>query len=678
MGKARGGGQLIKEQKTMKDFLKYTLAVCFGLCLFFGACFVGFMSVFIGVTTAMSQYKKPVSGGVLVVDLSNPITECASGDSLLAHLEGGSRSIGLFEACSSIRAAAKDNMISAVLVCGSSDSAIGAMSLSAASEIRNELEFFKTSGKPVYAYLENPNLLDYYLASCADEIMLNPAGELTIAGLSVRGAYFKGALEKYGVGVQVVKAGKYKNYSDTFLSDKMSEEDKSHMKEILEYLWGCMSESILLSRGVSLEALDKIAAQKGVLSAREALSLKLADTLAPKDEVIDKLSDQVGYNTVKRSFNQCSLSEYAMDGRTARFFKRELAASPAAPSASNSENKGDTPNSSGAGAKDLKPQKADAKTAADQQEGGKIDPAKEALKAKLAARRYSRFPTGYKSIALVYLNGEIKDGPSDNSGISSEETASFLRWLRKGSSVSAVVLRVDSPGGSAFGSELIRREVELLAKEKPVVVSFGSVAASGAYWLSTPAKLIFCDELSIVGSIGVFGLMFNVEKLANSFGVTFDGVGTSPLAGMLDISKPKTPQQMRILQKRVDDVYAQFIDVVSKGRKLDVARVRALADGRVHCASKAKELGLVDEIGGLYAAMECARNLGGIQEGCQIEIYPNPLSFKSLFAEMFSDISSPFAKNADFRNPNDVLRRIKSLCGQDGVCARMPMIVEIE
>ena len=671
------------------DFLKSTAAVFIGLCLFFGTCisalivFVLMVAVFSAGTRNMASHSR---GGILVVNLSNPIVESSSEASAFARLNRIPDSIGLYEATARIRAAAKDNLILGVLVCGSTSSGAGETSLSAVSEVRRELESFKASGKPVFAYLENPNLADYYLASCANEIILNPEGEFSLKGLYAGGIYLKGALEKCGVGVQVVKAGKFKNYADMFLSDKMSAEDKSHMKEILDFLWGKIVGEISKSRGISVADLNRIALEEGIFSAKRALSLRLADFLLPKDEVISRLSEVAGFSGIIESFNQCSILDYGKGGKTDSIFAKRGGNlnETALPKTCNLGMESAAKGISEKPVLQADLSQADMGEAAKEEPSfdvakSEVDPQPERINAQLAKNRYSKLKSRVRrdAIAVVYLKGEIYDSSSDRNGISAVDASALLRSLRLDANIKAVVLRVDSPGGSAFGSELIRREVELLTKEKPVVASFGSVAASGAYWFSAPASEIFCDDLSIVGSIGVFGLMFNVEKLAGSFGVAFDGVGTSPLADIYNFSRPKTPRQIEILQKRVDEVYSQFIEIVSTGRKLDKAHVKTLADGRVHDAGKALELGLVDKIGGLYQAMECAAKLGGLTYGCPIEVYPRPRTLEMIFIDAFAEFSAPFAKSADLGNPRMLLKRVKSLCGKDGVCARMPLMLEI-
>ena len=227
-------------------------------------------------------------------------------------------------------------------------------------------------------------------------------------------------------------------------------------------------------------------------------------------------------------------------------------------------------------------------------------------------------------IALVYAEGEIVDGEGQIGEIGGSELSRTLRRLRQDPNVKAVVLRVNSPGGSASASEVIQREVRLIREVKPLIVSMGSYAASGGYWISAPADRIFAESSTITGSIGVFGLQFDVQRLAADFGVSFDTVKTGRFADALTITRPKTPEEMAVLQRMVDWIYGEFVAKVAEGRKLTPEQVEAIAQGRVWSGREALARGLVDEIGGLEAAVAHAAKRAGLRLVARSDINANP------------------------------------------------------
>lgn len=226
-------------------------------------------------------------------------------------------------------------------------------------------------------------------------------------------------------------------------------------------------------------------------------------------------------------------------------------------------------------------------------------------------------------IAIVFAEGEIVDGNGSSTQIGGNSLSRQLRRLRMDPAVKAVVLRVNSPGGSAVASDLIQREIILIQKEKPVVVSMGYVAASGGYWISAYSNRIFAEPNTITGSIGVFGLLPNVKRLANSVGITWDSVQTSKLGAMQTLSRPKTEAELARIQTSVDMIYSEFIRKVSEGRRLKPEFVNEIAQGRIWSGKEAIKLGLVDELGGLGQAIDHAVLISKLGDDYQID-YPQP------------------------------------------------------
>ena len=248
-------------------------------------------------------------------------------------------------------------------------------------------------------------------------------------------------------------------------------------------------------------------------------------------------------------------------------------------------------------------------------------------------------------VAVVYAEGDIVDGDADATGyIGGDRFARELRRLREDGSVKAILLRVNSPGGSALASEVIQRELALTRQAgKPVVVSMGTVAASGGYWITTAADRVFAEPNTITGSIGVFGLLPSIQGLANSYGVTFDGVKTGKYADLFTISRPKTPDELNVVQGFVDHIYGEFLDRVATARKLPREQVQEIAQGRVWSGEQAIKLGLVDEIGGLEKALAFTKTKAGLPTNAKIVEYPAPKELAEELSEWLAGERRPVA-----------------------------------
>lgn len=247
---------------------------------------------------------------------------------------------------------------------------------------------------------------------------------------------------------------------------------------------------------------------------------------------------------------------------------------------------------------------------------------------------------GPRRIAVMYAEGEIVDGEGKPGEVGGDKFSRELRAMRLDAGVKAVVLRVNSPGGSVTASEAIQREVRLTRKVKPVVVSMGSYAASGGYWISTYADRIFAEPTTITGSIGVFGIQFDVQKLANDFGVTFDSVKTGKFADAATITRPKTPEELAVAQDMVDWIYGQFIAKVAESRHLSRAFVEDIAQGRVWSGTEATKLGLVDELGGLDAAVTAAALQARLGTSYRLVEYPRKREFSEVVRDLLEKVPS--------------------------------------
>lgn len=515
-------------------------------------------------------------GSALVVDLSINLVDTppdADPSATLRALLGADKqdALSLRDWINALNAAKHDPRIGSILVTGSFKPRGWGTSFASLREARAALENFKSSGKPVIAYLDNPSLRDLYVASVADEVIFHPFTSVMIAGLSSESFYLGNAFEKYGIGVQMIVCGDYKSAGEMFSRSNMSEFEREARTALLNGIWDELGSKIAGDAGLEPDALADLATTEPIIQSARAVELGLADSTAYFDEIIVKMEAIAGRDTDIKSFKQVNLFNFA-----------------------NQVN---------------------------------VEQSTKATSSK----------TEKKEIAIVYAEGEIVDGEGEFGVIGGDKLSRTLRMLRKDENVAAVVIRVNSPGGSAFASEVILREVRLLRDAKPVVVSMGGVAASGGYWISLGADRIFAEPTTVTGSIGVVGLVAHVEKFAADWGVTFDGVKTGPHADLFTMTRPRTASEMAMIQAEADSIYDEFLARVSQERRLSLEETKSLAGGRVWVGSTAHSLGLVDQLGGLEDALNYAISTTSLYEDAYTVVeYPRKKSLTEAFTEALS------------------------------------------
>jgi protease-4 len=612
----------------MKNFFTSFFATLTALIVFMvGAVVVCLL--FIGAVAAMS-HKEPVTvedGSYLVFDVSGGIVDTPTQNEGMAEfLEAlggeGRHTMQLRQVTRALEAAATDKSIKGLYLTGSVQSLAYGSGYATLKEVRQAIETFRASGKPVKAYLRYAGTRDFYLASAASELTLDPYGVLLLPGLASQPMFFAGAFEKFGIGVQVTRVGKYKSAVEPYTRKDMSPENREQIQKLIDDVWRELTVTIEGSRKLPAGAFQKIVDAKGLIRADAALQARLVDRVVYHDEVLAELKKETGRAGSDKPFKQIALKEYA------------------------------------------------------KMVGGNGLVARRTGQDKIVVS-----PGGRGRVAIVYAEGEIVDGTGHEEGyVFGEKTARLLREIRQDDDVKAVVLRVNSPGGSVSASEEIAREVTLLGKNKTLVVSMGSLAASGGYWISTQSDRIFAEPTTITGSIGVFGMFMNFQGLMNDkLGLTFDTVKTGKFADAATITRPKTPEELAIFQDSVDWVYDQFLGKVTKGRKLDRAVVEEIAQGRVWSGSEALKLGLVDEIGGLDAAIKYAANKAKLGDNCKVTEYPKAKPF----AEQFADALDPRKREQSFAGPiglllNQATAELKALGrfnDPSGLYARLPFDV---
>ncbi len=617
----------------MKNFFSSFFGALLALVVFvFGG---GLLCFLILIALAAASGEKPVQvekGSWLVFDFTANIQDAPEQmegiEELMEAFGGGKapRRLQLRPVVRALRAAAKDDDIAGLYLTGDFAPAGYGTGYAALREVRAAIEEFKAAGKPVKGYFTFPTTREYYLASAADELVLDVYGALAMPGLASQPMFLAGAFEKLGVGVQVTRVGKYKSAVEPYTRKDMSPENRAQVQKLLDDVWGELAGTVAGARKLEREAFQKIMDTEGLIRADEAVKLRLADRAAYYDEVQAELKAKTGVKGANKSFKQIGLKQYS-----------RLV-------------------SSGG----LEAKRAGA---------GKLDPAK-----------------GGERVAIVYAEGPIVDGQGEEQGVVFGETyAKEVRRLRLDDKVKAIVLRVNSPGGSASASEAIQRELRLAAKDKPVVVSMGTVAASGGYWISTYSARIFAEPATITGSIGVFGMFLNFQELANDkLGLTFDTVKTGKFADTLSPVRPKTEDELAVAQKHVDWIYEQFLGKVADARKLDRAAVHEIAQGRVWSGAEAVKLGLVDELGGLAEAVKHAAAAAGLGDSFRVSEYPQKKQLIEALAEALG--KQPREAGASVAGPlGGLLRRAQAeleTLGQfndpRGVYARLPFDLRLK
>jgi protease-4 len=605
----------------MKNFFTSMLGTLVALFLFSFGGFLLFCGV-VGAIISIGAQKQTStarleSGSYLVFDLSTNITDTPPTFDFGALFAGPDSErdghLQLRTVLRAIRTAAGDSRIAGIWVKGSLHPAGYGSGYAALREVRAALTAFRASGKPVKAFLEEADTRDYYLASAANEIVLDPYGDLYLPGLASEMPFVAGAFEKYGVGVQVTRVGKYKSAVEVFTRTDMSPESREETQALLDDIWGSLRVEIAVARGLTPAALQGLADTQGLIQPEAARQAHLVDRVAYRDQVTDELRALAGPGTGKESFRQISLPAYA-----------RVTGDPA------------------------------------------VRPVRDA-------------------IAVVYAEGEIVDGQGDPGQVGGDRFAAKLRELRLDDSVKAVVLRVNSPGGSVIASEAIGREIHLIRAKKPVIVSMGAYAASGGYWIAADSDRIFAEPTTITGSIGVFGLQFDVQKLLGNWGVTFDRVKTGKFADAETITRPKTDQELAIIQKQVDWYYDQFVQRVAAGRKLPAARVEDLAQGRVWSGKAARDIGLVDEFGGLRNAITYAAQRAKLGENFRLEEFPGKKDLADEMREFVGRMSpeSRLARNSGLvgriaEQWESELAALRAFNDPQGLYARLPREMEIK
>jgi len=477
------------------------------------------------------------------------------------------------------------------------------------SEIRNRLEDFKSSGKFIYAYADYYYFPTYYIASVADSVFINPEGEMSFTGMVGQVSFFAGALEKMGIEVQAIRAGKFKGAVESFTRKNLSPENRLQMEAYINSVFGEVLSKIADSREISVQKLKTDADQLQMRSVNDFINAGYIDQALYRDQF---------YSTMKRRM------------------------------------------------------------------GVDDDKKVPLLSEKKYAKSLKSTGSGRDRIAVVYASGDIVGGMGNGTQIASDDMAKTLKSVRLDDKVKAVVFRIDSRGGSSLASDIIWREAKLLAEEKPLIVSMSDVAASGGYYIATPARKILAEPTTITGSIGVFGLIPNAEKLLNDkMGVTFEYIGTGKNSDMGRIDRPLTSNQKEYIGSIIDKIYDTFLTRVADGREMTKEEVHAVAQGRVWTGKMAKEVGLVDQLGGLEDAIAVAAEEAGLKDYRLKELPKSKDPIVEMVAKFKGNSSlgsqlQRMTQNTGFESYIQQLSDIERWGTKQSVQAIMPYTIEIK
>ena len=442
----------------------------------------------------------------------------------------------------------------------------------ALSEVGKALDRFRAAGKPVLVWASSLDQYQYYLAAHADRVLLDPQGGVLITGLSNYRLFYKDLLDKLGVSVYLFRVGQFKSAAEPFILDHASPESKEADSYWMGGLWDGYINDVAKLR-------------------------KLDPAVLRAD--IDDLPDRI--TTAQGNLAKLALDEHLVDGLATREELIKMLHAQGVPTGKD-----------GHGFR-----------------GVGLD------------RYVASVPSVSKltgsGVTVVVAEGEISSGEQPAGSIGGESTAALIRSAREDKRTKALVLRVNSPGGEVYAAEEIRREVEQTREAGiPVIVSMGDVAASGGYWISMNADKIYAEPNTITGSIGIFGMYYTIPDTLAKFGISSDGVGTTPLAGAFDISRPLDPKLGAVIQSVINKGYHDFVGGVAQARGKDYTAIDAIAQGRVWTGDQALQRGLVDQLGGLDAAVSTAANLAHLDKGYAVRYQEQPMGAFARFVSTFN------------------------------------------
>lgn len=584
----------------MKSFFRNVLANIVAIIII-AAVFSLFLIMII-TASALSGDQKPKlkNNTVLTLDFKTNIIDSPTEDQeQFFAFSDKQKNILLFDMVEAIKKAKTDDKIKGISI---ETDGIRA-GFTQLDDIRTALEDFKKSGKFVYAYGNVVSQSAYYLGSVADQYILHPAGGIDLKGLSTEVLYMKNFADKYGIGIQIIRHGKYKAAVEPFMRDDMSPENKEQLSTLLNDIWSNTSSKIATSRKIDSTQFRTVV--DSLYGAIPDLSLqhKLADKLMQKSEYDQMIKTKLKLNE-KDKLTKVSFKKY-INSFSEDNSKKE------------------------------------------------------------------------QQIAILYASGAIYNGE----GFQDIYADNFLKEIKKlteDDKIKAVVLRINSPGGSANASDEILFELQQLKKKKPIIVSFGDYAASGGYYIAMAADKIYSEPNTLTGSIGVFGMIPYFKDVANKNGFTAIPVSTNANSNMYSAINGVTPGGVSILTRSVEQTYKRFVHFVTVNRKKSFDQIDEIGGGRVWSGTRAKQIGLVDELGSLQDAVAFAAQKVKLKE-YGITSYPKKTSqFDQIFKNLDEDeISARLIKNKIGVENYKMFEQLTNPKLQEGVMMKMPFEIKI-
>ena len=566
---------------------------CLGGCLIFFAVYFmcsAILGWILGDTFSSSTVELK-DQTVYRLQLKGTLVEQAQEDNPFASLMGSmpyssyaqNETVGLDDILSNIRLAKNDDRILGIWLDGGQLS----MAPASAKAIRDALLDFKTSGKWIIASAKNYGETNYYVASVADRICIDPTGAVGWYGLVAQKMYYTRVMEKLGIEMQILKVGTFKSAVEPYFRTSMSDADRQQTKEFLDGIWAEYKTAVGASRHLSEAQLDALADRYMALqSAQEQVKAGLVDTIVYQQDMDSLLRVYTG----TKDYKTLTTSKLAQVKRP--------------------ESK----------AKD--------------------------------------------KVAVVYLEGTITE--EDGDGIVAKEVIKTLKKIRKDDDVKALVLRVNSPGGSADASEQIWHAIQnIKADSIPVVVSMGDYAASGGYYISCGADYIYAEPTTLTGSIGIFGTIPNVSKLREKIGLDIDEYGTNKHSTLEwnMIYKGMNPEERQIMQSMIERGYDLFTSRCAEGRHVSQDYIKSIGEGRVWLGNKGKEIGIVDEMGNIDDAIAKAVEMAGL-EFYTLAYYPDVV-------DPWEEILKAFDNTTD---EEKLMLKVKEFCSKPRIMALMPEV----
>ncbi len=589
----------------MKNFLKYTLATIVGVIL---SSFILFLLSFGLLGAMISAGDKPVivqSNSILVLPIKQDIPDRGSKNpwgNFNPLTMSFSPQIGLNEILDNIEKAKTDENIKGIYL----ETGMVSPGISTTYEIRNALLDFKKSGKFILCY--SNDLLPqstYYLGTVADSLFLNPSGVFQFFGLRSEITFYKNALDKLGIEMQIVRHGKFKSAVEPYINERMSKESRDQTLSLIRPIWNEMLNGISEERGLTTVQLNELADNLVINSAEAAIQESLVDGLRYYDEILDILKELSGIERDKK-LRLVSMTNYS----------------------------------------------------------------------KVPEKRQHKGLAKDK-IAMIYASGIITFGEENEAGIGATNFSRVIRKAREDSSIKAIVLRINSPGGISIAADQIWREVELASRVKPVIASMGNVAASGGYYIAAPADTILANPTTITGSIGAFATIPNAQKLLNDkLGITFDVVKTNQYADFGSFYRPLNNAEKEYLQAGIEKTYDDFVSRVALGRNMTKEAVDSIGQGRVWSGIDAQKIGLVDRMGGLTDAIALAAEMAGLDHYRIISLPAQEDPYQKLIKELSGNIRASILKK-ELGASYSYYQDLKELVENNGIQMRMPYFLEV-